>query len=121
MESAILEIEEGKFILKNFAGHEYVIDIGRTQIVKALGEAGTVEFIKTLLDRSMSDALILSNLIPLHRKTAEKTAAARAKEEEAARIKEQETAAKREAGEPGGFANRKDREFHEEKKTRLGG
>ena len=120
METATLRTEDGAMILQVFSGHEYVIEIGRTQIVKALGEVGTVEFIKKLLDRSMIDALILSNLIPLHRGTAERTAAARAKEAEAARAREQEIAAKREAGERGGFANRKDREFHEEIKARLG-
>jgi len=80
MEKATLQIEEGSIVFKAFGGQEFIIETGRTQIIKALGELGTVEFLKKLLDRSMTDALILSNLNPL-RRPPEKKAAAGPREE----------------------------------------
>lgn len=85
----------------------------------ALGETGTLDFLKTLMDRTMTDALILANLTPLRRDAAAKIAAARAKEEAEAPAKDREIAAKRAAGEPGGFANRADRAQYDETRRRL--
>ncbi len=119
MSPAALRIENGEIIFQTFAGHEYVIDTGRTNIMMALGEKGTLDFLKTLMDRSMTDSLILANLNPLRRDAAAKIAAARAKEEAEAAAKEREYAAKRAAGEPGGFANRADRAQHEKTIRRL--
>jgi hypothetical protein len=47
-------------------GREWLIDIGRTQLIQARGEAGAIEFIKDVLDRYKwdVDALTAANLIP---------------------------------------------------------
>lgn len=119
MFSAALRIENGEIIFQTFAGHEYVIDHGRTTLMTALGEKGAIDFLKTLMDRSMTDALILANLAPLRRDAAAKIAAARAREAAETTAKDREFAQKRAAGEPGGFANRADRAQHEETIRRL--
>ena len=67
---------DGEIIFHNFAGREWEIDVKRTNIIKALGEMKTIEFIRDMLDRSMWDVLILSNLIPGRRKTPEQKATA---------------------------------------------
>jgi hypothetical protein len=54
-------------------GREWLIDVERTQLVKARGEAGAIEFITEILDKNKWDVSILNqaNLIPhlLPRKT----------------------------------------------------
>ncbi len=119
MTTATLRFEDGLIIFQTFAGHEFVIDTGRTNLILALGEKGSLDFLEKLMDRSMTDSLILANMPPLHREAAEKIAAARAKEAEE-EAKKRDVAAKRTAGESGGFANRADRKMHEETLRRLG-
>ena len=67
---------DGEIVFRNFAGHEFEIDVKRTNIIKVLGEMKTIEFIRDMLDRNMWDMLILSNLIPGRRKTPEQKATA---------------------------------------------
>jgi hypothetical protein len=61
--------DNGEIIFFDFRGLEFVINVKRTQIVKVLGPMSTVDFIIDMLNRSMKDALILSNLNPEYRKT----------------------------------------------------
>jgi hypothetical protein len=67
---------DGEIVFHNFAGREWEIDVKRTNIIKALGEVKTIEFIKDMMDRSMWDVLMLANLIPGRRKTPEQKATA---------------------------------------------
>jgi hypothetical protein len=62
---------DGEIVFRDFGGHEWKIDVKRTQIIKALGEMKTMDFIRDLLDRTMKDAFVLSNLVPAYRKTPE--------------------------------------------------
>ena len=59
---------DGEIVFRNFAGHEFEIDVKRTQLVRALGGMEkAVDYLAEMLDRSMWDMLILSNLIPVQR------------------------------------------------------
>lgn len=103
---ASIRLEDGEIIFRDFRGTEFGINVKRTQIVKVMGEMSTVDFIADMLNRSMNDALFLSNLYPEYRKTAEKRAAIKAAEKDEAEM--------REAGAiPRTFANDADRKMHE--------
>ena len=69
---------DGEIVFRNFAGREFEINVKRTQIIKALGEIKTMKFIEDMFDRTLFDALILSNLLPGKRKTPEQRAAEKA-------------------------------------------
>lgn len=98
--------DNGEIIFRDFGGHEFEINVKRTQIVKVMGDMSTVDFIADMLNRSMKDALVLSNLNPEYRKTAaQKAVIAAAKKDEAEM---------REAGAiPREFASAADRKMHE--------
>lgn len=97
---------DGEIIFRDFKGTEFDINVKRTQIVKVMGEMSTVDFIADMLNRSMNDALILSNLYPEYRKTLEQKAVIAAVEKDKAEM--------REAGAiPRTFANEADRKMHE--------
>jgi hypothetical protein len=76
MQVSQLRIEEGEIILLTFQGEEFVIETGRTRLYQALGEIAAFEFIKKLLDRSMFDAISLSNFSLARRRPTQKAAAA---------------------------------------------
>ena len=101
-ETGSVRIENGKMIV-SAGGREWLIDVERTQLVKAKGEPGAIQFIKEILDRYNWDvdaALTMANLIPhlLPRKT-----------ESVYKRPERRT-----AEEPGRvFANKADRKAHE--------
>jgi len=99
---------DGEIVFHNFAGREWEIDVKRTNIIKALGEVKTIEFIKDMMDRSMWDVLMLANLIPGQRKMPE----LRAAEKTEAKAREDGTV-------PRVFVNRRDRKHQERLERRL--
>jgi hypothetical protein len=105
--TASIRIEDnGEIIFRDFKGTEFEINVKRTQIVKVMGEMSTVDFIADMLNRSMNDALVLSNLYPEYRKTPEQKAVIAAAKKDEAEM--------REAGAiPRMFASEADRKMHE--------
>ena len=72
-ETGSVRIENQKMIV-SAGGREWLIDVERTQLVKAKGEAGAIQLVTEILDRYNWDvdaALTMANLIPhlLPRKT----------------------------------------------------
>jgi len=72
---------DGEIVFRDFGGREWEINVKRTQIIKALGEMKTMDFIRDMLDRTMKDALVLSNLAPAYRKTPGQQIKSRDKQE----------------------------------------
>jgi hypothetical protein len=101
--TAFVRLEaDGEIVFSDFAGRESEIDVKRTRIIEALGEMKTMDFIRDMLERSLKDTLVLSNLAPVHRKTPEQKAVILA----AAKAREDGTA-------PRAFVNKADRDMHE--------
>jgi len=66
-EPGSVRIENGKMIV-SAGGREWLIDVERTQLIKAKGEAGAIQLVTEILDRYKwdVDALIVANLIPIY-------------------------------------------------------
>jgi hypothetical protein len=107
--TAFVRLEaDGEIVLRDFAGHEWEIDVKRTRIIEALGEMKTMDFIRDMVDRSIRDTLILANLAPSHRKTPEQKNVILA----AAKAREDGTT-------PRVFVNKRDRKHQERLERRL--
>ena len=70
-ETGSVRIGDGQIIVRDLAGREWEIDVSRTQLVQARGEAGAIEFITDIMVRYRwdVDSLTMANLIPVQLKT----------------------------------------------------
>ena len=66
--------EDGLIVLRLFGGFEYEIDTRKTGLVQAGLPQSALPFIQSLVNRGMSDNLILANLYPRRRPTPDEKA-----------------------------------------------
>ncbi len=70
--------EDGLVVLKLFGGFEYEIDCRKTGLIQAGLPQSALPFIQSLINRGMTDNLILANLCPRRRPTPTEKAALKA-------------------------------------------